>query len=560
MLMHAAAFVAATAAATPDAATTDTAATTFRCCRDVSSLGCSGWCDETSPASARSKIINGQQLTLVFSDEFNTTVPPGGYNTSNTAGKNEKWSATYASDSDAQGQTFLDPHQLQAANGTLIVTGVPGKVAGSRWIGGQLSSWNRVCFQGGYLEVRYKSPGTFGEDGLWPAIWTLGNLARDAYPSAMTSGFWPWSFDTCAFPSPAALYGSRQAHSACDAGRAADGLRAKQGRGAMELDLLEYIQCAHQGGPHLAAVGARPNSTCLLQSVQIAPRLPPAYRPFLGEDPTPAHPWYDDAVWRRRAGDGWHALNNRAFYGLDKFDTIGTILPLSEASFDGWHTVGLGVEIGDACGLAPGPLLGYYERTAHARACRNQSKLFYTFDGVVTTEVRLASRARARGLSSAACRLLLLQRSCPTCSARLAAGALRRHGSARRDAAAAPAARAAVRDARAQVLAWLRGRWQHAAQWPLSPCGRPLACGEARTRFFFDLYHRQAWASARPTPPPSRTTSPSTTCASTRTRAPAARRASRATRATTPQRASSSATTSTTASRRTVRASTCRCG
>ena len=62
--------------------------------------------------------------------------------------------------------------------GAMVVTGVPGKVAGSRWIGGQLSSWNRVCFQGGYLEVRYKSPGTFGEDGLWPAIWTLGNLAR----------------------------------------------------------------------------------------------------------------------------------------------------------------------------------------------------------------------------------------------------------------------------------------------------------------------------------------------------------------------------------------------
>ena len=149
--------------------------------------------DATSPDFALSKSIDGELLTLVFSDEFNKTIRPGGYNTTTTrAGRHEKGSATANLDSDAKGQTFLDPRQLQAANGTLIITGVPGTLSGSRWLGGQLSSWNRVCFQGGYLEVRYRSPGRFGEDGLWPAIWTLGNLARDTYPSAMTSGFWPW--------------------------------------------------------------------------------------------------------------------------------------------------------------------------------------------------------------------------------------------------------------------------------------------------------------------------------------------------------------------------------
>ena len=149
--------------------------------------------DATSPGFALSKSIDGELLTLVFSDEFNETIRPGGYNTTTTrAGRHEKWSATANLDTDAKGQTFLDPRQLQAANGTLIITGMPGTLSGSRWLGGQLSSWNRVCFQGGYLEVRYRSPGRFGEDGLWPAIWTLGNLARDTYPSAMTSGFWPW--------------------------------------------------------------------------------------------------------------------------------------------------------------------------------------------------------------------------------------------------------------------------------------------------------------------------------------------------------------------------------
>ena len=104
--------------------------------------------DTTSPASALSKSIEGELFTLVFSDEFNETIRPGGYNTTTTpAGPHEKWSATANLDTDAQGQTFLDPGQLQAANGTLIVTGVPGTVSGSRWLGGQLSSWNRVCFQ-----------------------------------------------------------------------------------------------------------------------------------------------------------------------------------------------------------------------------------------------------------------------------------------------------------------------------------------------------------------------------------------------------------------------------
>ena len=262
--------------------------------------------DTTSPAFALSKSINGELFTLVFSDEFNQTIRPGGYNTTTTPGRHEKWSATANLDTDAQGQTFLDPGQLQAANGTLIVTGVPGTVSGSQWLGGQLSTWNRVCFQGGYLEVRYRSPGSFGENGLWPAIWTLGNLARDTYPSAMTSGFWPWSYDDCTFPTPGELYGSRQAKSACSSGREADGLHPQQGRGAIELDLLEYIQCSHQWGSHLEAAGALRNGTCLLQSIQIAPRLPPAYRPFIGEDPTPGHPWYGGAV-TRSGGDGWEA-------------------------------------------------------------------------------------------------------------------------------------------------------------------------------------------------------------------------------------------------------------
>ena len=81
----------------------------------------------------------------------------------------------------------------------------------------------------------------------------------------------------------------------------------------------------------------------------------------------------------RRAGERWAALNNRAFYGLDKFDTIGTIIPLQPDTFEGWHTVGMRVELGEACGL--GERLSYYQRSLRAAACRNTSRLYYTLDG-----------------------------------------------------------------------------------------------------------------------------------------------------------------------------------
>ena len=46
----------------------------------------------------------------------------------------------------------------------------------------------------------------------------------------------------------------------------------------------------------------------------------------------------------------------------------------------------MGIELGKDCGL--GQNLSYYERSKQAAACRNQSSIYYTFDGQVTTEVR----------------------------------------------------------------------------------------------------------------------------------------------------------------------------
>lgn len=57
----------------------------------------------------------------------------------------------------------------------------------SSYKSGQLSSWNKFCFTGGYIEFALKLPGDFDTYGLWPAIWLLGNLGKAGYVNS-TSG------------------------------------------------------------------------------------------------------------------------------------------------------------------------------------------------------------------------------------------------------------------------------------------------------------------------------------------------------------------------------------
>ncbi|KAE8245900.1 hypothetical protein A4X03_0g7385, partial [Tilletia caries] len=47
-----------------------------------------------------------------------------------------------------------------------------------------LQSWNKLCIQGGYLEVS------------WPAVWMMGNIGRAGY-GASNEGMWPYNYDSC---------------------------------------------------------------------------------------------------------------------------------------------------------------------------------------------------------------------------------------------------------------------------------------------------------------------------------------------------------------------------
>ncbi|KAJ7052502.1 glycoside hydrolase family 16 protein [Mycena amicta] len=62
--------------------------------------------------------------------------------------------------------------------------------------GGMMSTWNKFCFTGGAILANVMLPGTTNVFGLWPAIWTMGNLGRAGY-GATLDGMWPYAYDSC---------------------------------------------------------------------------------------------------------------------------------------------------------------------------------------------------------------------------------------------------------------------------------------------------------------------------------------------------------------------------
>ena len=59
-----------------------------------------------------------------------------------------------------------------AANGTLHLTARDERFGGAEYLGSQLTSWDRFCFQGGYLEVSFRLPPSARQNpsGVWTAI------------------------------------------------------------------------------------------------------------------------------------------------------------------------------------------------------------------------------------------------------------------------------------------------------------------------------------------------------------------------------------------------------
>jgi len=149
--------------------------------------------DVDTPADAykfTSPVEGRVEYDLVFSDEFNEegrTFWPG---------DDPFWEAVdlwYGATHDYQ---WYSPEALNTTGGALQITmeALPNHNLNFR--SGMLQSWNKFCYQGGYIEFSAILPGGPTTKGYWPAAWMMGNLARPGYLGS-TDGMWPYSYSSC---------------------------------------------------------------------------------------------------------------------------------------------------------------------------------------------------------------------------------------------------------------------------------------------------------------------------------------------------------------------------
>ncbi|WFD36288.1 hypothetical protein MCUN1_003166 [Malassezia cuniculi] len=152
--------------------------------------------DSDTPASAKTSPsgLKMNDYKLVFSDEFNQ---PG---RTFWPGDDPYFEALDAWYSGTHDYEWYTPEAINTStiNGegylTITLEAVPEHQLNFR--SGMLVSWNKLCFQGGYLEAEVIFPGGPATQGYWPAIWIMGNLGRPGH-LATTDGFWPYVYDGC---------------------------------------------------------------------------------------------------------------------------------------------------------------------------------------------------------------------------------------------------------------------------------------------------------------------------------------------------------------------------
>jgi len=129
-------------------------------------------------------------MQLVFSDEFNTngrTFYPG---------DDPYWEAVDLHYWETNNLEWYSPEAVTTADGALVITLSQKENHDLNFQGGMVNTWNKFCFTGGYVETSIVIPGTNNVLGLWPAIWTMGNLGRAGY-GATLEGTWPYTYDSC---------------------------------------------------------------------------------------------------------------------------------------------------------------------------------------------------------------------------------------------------------------------------------------------------------------------------------------------------------------------------
>ncbi|KAJ7770236.1 glycoside hydrolase family 16 protein [Mycena maculata] len=151
-----------------------------------------GLIDAETPVDAYTKAswVGNGDMQLVFSDEFNTdgrTFYPG---------DDPYWEAVNLHYWATNNLEWYDPEAITTVNGSLVITLSEKATHNLNFEGGLLSSWNKFCFTGGYIETSVRLPGAPNILGLWPAVWTMGNLGRAGYGASL-EGMWPYTYDNC---------------------------------------------------------------------------------------------------------------------------------------------------------------------------------------------------------------------------------------------------------------------------------------------------------------------------------------------------------------------------
>ncbi|SJK97250.1 related to KRE6-glucan synthase subunit [Armillaria ostoyae] len=129
-------------------------------------------------------------LQLVFSDEFNTD------GRSFYPGDDPYWEAADLHYWGTNNMEWYDPAAITTKDGSLVITLSQKETHDLHYQGGMVSTWNKFCFTGGYIETSVLLPGTTNVLGLWPAVWTMGNLGRAGYGASL-EGTWPYTYDSC---------------------------------------------------------------------------------------------------------------------------------------------------------------------------------------------------------------------------------------------------------------------------------------------------------------------------------------------------------------------------
>ncbi|SCU95312.1 LADA_0G14884g1_1 [Lachancea dasiensis] len=182
--------------------------------------------------------LDGSSWPLVFSDEFNAE------GRTFYDGEDQFWTAVDIHYDATKDLEWYSPDAAITANGTLQLTLDAYKNHGLYYRSGMMQSWNKMCFTQGYVEASANLPNYGRVMGLWPGMWTMGNLARPGY-LASTEGLWPYSYSACdagITPNQSSpdgismLPGQRLSVCTCDD---EDHPNQGTGRGAPEIDIIE---------------------------------------------------------------------------------------------------------------------------------------------------------------------------------------------------------------------------------------------------------------------------------------------------------------------------------